>query len=513
MKKIILFVTIIFPLFSLNSLISGYRDAGNGGDGIFCNANQTVFFPIDGYYHLDYALMAYNTLPVIDEPNSLDDSYNRILDVLKKIPRLHQLFQKFVTNSQQLNNWGNDEVWVPLGRLEDIKDELIPSGPQGKNKTKGLVPPPNCKTGEPSTYQINQAIIRYTYLENPQQKNRPTIFEFNQEVLDQLEATSILQLSFAYVHEFLWQFTEDVRVIRQLNHFFHSQKLSTLNEESLVQWLNNMGMPIFRTATEVKLQDAAYYESEIEFDFNNCQMAASTIKLKLYLNQQQQDSWLNYLARQLGLPIYHVRFDALAEFQTLIFERFRKMKSTYLEAINLVNNGHATQGDFTATLERSYDRIDKCYNSLIKLREHKIWQYHFQLPIHPVPKFKIFNILKKYSCSYQIESPNIEKNQQCLGPIKKDNLPNDILTEIFLYFLHHQRVSKTFMRQLTDYVLLRSDLSQKQVEKLLKAIKLKVNPVIPTAPTPEGEIDKLIRNLTSLIKNYDLESEVTIAEP
>ena len=516
MKKVILLLTISYLLFSLDSLHSrGHRDAGNGGDDIFCKANQTPFFPIDGYYHLDYALMVHSSLPVVDEPNSLYDSYNRILDILKKIPKLHQLFQKFVTNSQQPNNWGNDEVWVPLGTLEDIKDELIPSGPQGEKKTRGLVPPTNCITGEPPAFQINQAIIRYTYLENPQQEDRPTIFEYNQDILDQLEATSFLQLSFAYVHEFLWQFTTDVRVIRQLNHFFHTKKFATLNEEQLVQWLKNMAMPIFRTATEVKLQNATYYESGIEFDFNSCQMAAGIIKLTLDTNQKNQDSWLTYLAGIVGYPIYYNRFDALNDFQVLNNKTFRQMKSNYLEAINLVNNGHATQGDFIAVLERSYDRIDKCYNNLIELREHKIWRHHFQLPVWPVPKFKIFNTLKRYSCSpHTIASPSIEDNQQCLDPIKKDNLSNDILTEVFFYFLHHQRVSRTFMRQLTDYLLSRlDDFSEKQVEKLLTAINLKVNPVLKTAPTPEGESSKLVKNVDDLVEHYDLEFDMAIVNP
>jgi len=113
----------------------------------------------------------------------------------------------------------------------------------------------------------------------------------------------------------------------------------------------------------------------------------------------------------------------------------------------------------------------------------------------------------------RIESPKIAGNQQCLGPIKKDNLPSDTLTEIFLYFLIHQRVTITFMRQLTDYMLLRSDLNQKQVEKLLKAIKLKVNPVLPTAPTPEGETDKLGQNIRALINHYDLELDITLENP
>ncbi len=200
---------------------------GSGGDALICRAGPES--PFEGTYSLDYVL-TYDKDTTLVEVDSLKDSLKRISRLLeKKIPSLLPSFQRFQTylfNNQdrtKVHFWESAEYG-----LVDLKDEKITN-----------LLPENCRDG--NDVKIVQAVIRLPPASTKAPEDH-VIFKYVPKVVRDLSGKSPLQLSFLVVHEWLWEVTTDVEMIRRLNHFIHSQQFDDMSKSEVTDMLEGLGI-------------------------------------------------------------------------------------------------------------------------------------------------------------------------------------------------------------------------------------------------------------------------------
>jgi len=245
---------ILVVLFSSSLGWSG-QEVGNGGDGVFCQASVDNSF--SGFYSLDYLLTVPSANQNLDlaQIASIHQSLQRIRFRLEKVfPEFSESLNEFVSlignrDSEQRRVWEES----PFG-LIDIKDE----------KMIAQVPA-NCRSGE--RIQIQQAIVRQTPIFSGDEKRKELIiYKFVPSLLRDLETTSPVQLSFLYIHEWLWELSHDVDLNRRINRFLHSTDFETMSREDIRDRLVSWGLRIPRE-TPAK-----------EFNFDWCPADPSSAK-------------------------------------------------------------------------------------------------------------------------------------------------------------------------------------------------------------------------------------------
>jgi hypothetical protein len=202
----------------------------NGGDSVFCNVggeNNLV-----GYFSLDYLLtyrLRNNNADVVDR--SWEASQARISGLLReKFPALGHSFDEFVSLVFSTDT-AKERLWNEASfGLEDISDERI---------LRKL--PPNClRRNSAGTPEVLQSVIRVSRPES-------TVFEYDYEILEELQRNAPLQFSFLMVHEWLWDFTSDVNIIRDVNRLIHSNQLEQFrtSDEAMTAF-ENLGISLLR---------------------------------------------------------------------------------------------------------------------------------------------------------------------------------------------------------------------------------------------------------------------------
>ncbi len=256
---------------------SGGVDVGNGGDAIRCSTSPENSF--SGLYALDFFLTESPSAPKVQAVKSWEESRDRIFSYLNKIhPQLAWSFYDFFSQIENHTNYESDRVWeASTNDLIYLKDQKIitklPTNCGGKDKT-----------------EVYQAVIR-------QKKATHTTYHYSQDLLSDLRQQS-LQFSFLMVHEWLWDLTEDVAAIRQLNRLLHSNQLETMSRESLMAIMGNLGMKV-----QLPIIDRGVYapqsgvQANTEGDFSQCtiipQIQANPRKLVLL--QDGSSSCWNYV--------------------------------------------------------------------------------------------------------------------------------------------------------------------------------------------------------------------------
>ena len=223
-----------------SSLISASTCAGglvgNGGDILICR--PSALNPFNGYYLLDYvATYDYATgnsdvIPAEDVP------FQKILAALKeKLPPLGFDLASYALDADQQIGRSADftrtHIWMPerLG-LTDLQDEYLFSKI-----------PVNCYTDDTSMKPfLVQAVFR---------EERPvsTVYHYDSLQVAELHRQSELQYSFLLLHEWLWYYSANANIVRDLNRYLHSSKFlnATASEAKLV--LLNLGMNLSRPPT------------------------------------------------------------------------------------------------------------------------------------------------------------------------------------------------------------------------------------------------------------------------
>lgn len=214
------------------SEVDGPVIIGNGGDTVFCRVSDQNNFR--GFYSLDY-LMTYkksNDNRYIFQPRDLGFSLERIANILADTNRdLHYNFVTYVNLIRNDSDFSQKYIWNEAGfGLRPIHDEhiiqLVPRNCFYQDNTKGL--------------QIIQTVIR-------RERDQQTVFYYHPEILAQLEKLDPLQASFLLVHEWLWNLTNDVTIVRDVNWYLHSD-FAQRDGQVLNEVMNNFGItPIGRS--------------------------------------------------------------------------------------------------------------------------------------------------------------------------------------------------------------------------------------------------------------------------
>jgi Leucine-rich repeat (LRR) protein len=204
-------------------------EVGNGGDTIQCERATDNFY--SGLYSLDFLLTLQTDNSDLVQVKNWEQSRDRIRTLLKtKFPDLGTLFEDYLAGnpfSDPINGeykYIQRRIWdeAPYG-LVDIKDERV---------VRKL--PHNCyKLKAPDEINVIQSVIR-------QRKEDVVIYDYDPDNTKELRENAPLQLSYLLLHEFLWDFTDDVSVVRRANRFIHSNNMEKLTADQLQLSLENI---------------------------------------------------------------------------------------------------------------------------------------------------------------------------------------------------------------------------------------------------------------------------------
>ncbi|MGZ3744492.1 MAG: right-handed parallel beta-helix repeat-containing protein [Pseudobdellovibrionaceae bacterium] len=209
----------------ITPLAHARQHVGNGGDAIYCNASPLN--QLHGYYSLDYILTYQEG--GYHKSESLQANLDHLGELLKtKVPELYLDFLEFRT--QILNSsFSKKYVWepAPFG-LIDLEDENIIS-----------LLPENCLAEGKA--KIIQAVIR---LDEEVSHSPKIIFNYVPPVLQSLSEGDGLQASFLFVHEWLWNYSQNVNMNRRIIRYLHSELFNTQSRREAMEELQGMGLPI-----------------------------------------------------------------------------------------------------------------------------------------------------------------------------------------------------------------------------------------------------------------------------
>lgn len=157
---------------------------------------------------------------------NLNQSLARISELLnKKLPKLAKSFDTFVSDLQNHNSNSVKYKWVASDFLEEINDEHFYDDPL----------PTQCRKSLSGIIEVSQAVVR------KQLSPELVLFEYDQEVLNYLAP---LQLSFVFVHEWLWDISSSVEKNRKINFFLHSAQFSQMSPENATEYLKKLSVPL-----------------------------------------------------------------------------------------------------------------------------------------------------------------------------------------------------------------------------------------------------------------------------
>lgn len=186
-----------------------------GGDTLVCRGDNKNQF--SGYYNLDY-LATYkssNQNSDIVEVQSWEESKARIINNLERLKAFNLLgsFKHFANNIMKDEGYKSGITWAEAGHgIIDIKDEKLIN-----------MLPENCLNQDTrGTSHFIQTVFWKNF-------NGNIHYKYDGNVIKELENTSSLQISFLYVHEWLWTHIKDPEKIRQMNRIIHSTKMDTIS--------------------------------------------------------------------------------------------------------------------------------------------------------------------------------------------------------------------------------------------------------------------------------------------
>ncbi|MBL7544783.1 MAG: hypothetical protein JNL11_13280 [Bdellovibrionaceae bacterium] len=221
------FLFLIFVFFCHASLAS--FSVGNGGDLVQCRPQPGS--PFNGHYSLDFLVTyqissQYKVLPTASLQQSLDRIYKNLT---LKVPTIAKNFYDFARNYKNTTNFMEKYIWeIAQFGLADLKDERIVS-----------LFPPNCVSD--NKVQLIQTIIRQVRDHHGDTK---VIFKYDPRIIDPLEKANPLQVSFLLVHEWLWNYTANVEVLRKVNWFLHTNAFDMLSATEVTKQLAGLGIQV-----------------------------------------------------------------------------------------------------------------------------------------------------------------------------------------------------------------------------------------------------------------------------
>lgn len=212
----------------------------HAGDLVYCTRSSENDF--EGYYSLDYVVGRIQ----LAKPYPIDEKIAGIGDLEKISQVLNTLLPPnsslATQNEAVISSW--KEFLETKSNQEDFSKKRIwlPST-YGLTNIDGVslktVVPPNCLK---DTENQKPHVIRAVNRENSKDS---IIYSFSEKVLDVLKEERPLQYSFLMVHEWLWDYFEDARLLQITNWILHSAITQPAKADSMIKqfvalgWLSN----------------------------------------------------------------------------------------------------------------------------------------------------------------------------------------------------------------------------------------------------------------------------------
>jgi hypothetical protein len=196
----------------------GGADVGNGGNVIQCSGSSEL-------QSFDYVLTQniLNRNLQLRPAQSLQESLQRIRSLIAtQLPELSGSFDEFI---QQIRNTDPSKhyVWVAETSLNEI------------DTPEHVFIPAKCRNLHGSI-RILQAVVRNTTSDPEDSK---IFFHYDPQIYTGLAG---LQLSFLVVHEWLWNFTDDITVNRKVDYLLHSSWLENVSSNEAMKELEKLGI-------------------------------------------------------------------------------------------------------------------------------------------------------------------------------------------------------------------------------------------------------------------------------
>lgn len=247
MRVILLTLLVSLP-FSQGRAADGGR-AGNGF-AVHCTRDDKVGLS-EGYYSLDY--LATVGLGQSAAVSNWEKSAQRIGKIVQRIlPKaVAESYADFVANVLN-TDYSKSRVWEksPFGVLDLSKAQSLFTGHPGqlRSNLRSLVSNlPKACTGVKGVEFVPAVVfLDHHFTGRP---DGTLVYKYVPKVIEDLENSSPLQLSYLYIHEWLWDISDSEDRNRRINHFLHSEAIETLSDVQIVQQLKGMGLTIARTTS------------------------------------------------------------------------------------------------------------------------------------------------------------------------------------------------------------------------------------------------------------------------
>jgi len=201
---------------------------GGGGYSALCNDGK--------HYALDYVAYLGATGMEVEPRLNHAPSTRAVLEELYK-----QIDEKLYEVSLDFKDFielNEDLIVATRPRGEGVRaNRMWVNGPmlRAQGDQQALRVPESCIDSQ-NQLKLQQVAVRF-------EPSPGTVFyEYKKERIEELERTSPVQASYAYVHEWLREFTEDPVILMRANTFLHSQTFFQMNKHQAVQYLRMLGL-------------------------------------------------------------------------------------------------------------------------------------------------------------------------------------------------------------------------------------------------------------------------------
>lgn len=201
---------------------------GDGGDAVYCRHSSDDNVPVDGYYFLDYLATLNMDFGENVQITGWSQSAARIQHIFQSLsPGMAESFKSYVQDLANHHDFTRAHVWEPADGILAIHDQKLVSS----------VPESCMNHGSIKLFQV-------VAHQNPQVSGRPAgqrVYTYVPKMFDALNKTSPLQMSYLYLHEWLWKHSDNVNRNRRINRMIHSVSLQEMSAAEIKQQLIGMG--------------------------------------------------------------------------------------------------------------------------------------------------------------------------------------------------------------------------------------------------------------------------------
>lgn len=218
----------------VSSVASAQVEVRNGGDVIFCKDDGAIEF--NGWYFLDY-VATWDAVAGREALHDAADPVESIIQILTdRIPGLGMNLREFVDEARRQLASGSDPtsrfIWMRTSNgIVALHDEQLSSLPGSF--------PENCfeiQPGQPKMLNLHQVVLHSN-------RGEASIFKYDSNFAAHI-SNQPLQMSMLLVHEWLWRFSPNATVTRDVNRYLHTRSIMNTSGPSLKRALTNLGLDL-----------------------------------------------------------------------------------------------------------------------------------------------------------------------------------------------------------------------------------------------------------------------------